>query len=325
MPPENEELDQTESAANDRAIEGMREKLKDEPKNESKTSAEKDDDGDVELELDDDDSEEQAESRAERRRNRYRQLQEEKRDLEERVARAERAALAATEMMRQRQEPREEPARRDLEAEYNSAWDEQQQLADFATEVQNQYAQKGQQLPEHIRNELIQRARGLEKKRIAIANELHTANQPQTRQVDPYVAVIKAEYADVYADNVALSHAQYVYRASLKKGAPDTPETFKAALAEARRVELQGGAPSRPAPSAAAKAKYTGSSAGGSAGASRSAAESGAKKVVTMTPEMRKMADHAFPHIADDRERYKHWAKTAGVNAMDAIAKSKRA
>jgi hypothetical protein len=333
--------DQNVEAANDRAIEEMRAKVRapeaEKPEKVERKPAPEDDEEDEELSLDDDEEEgddeaEPAEqlTRKERRRNRLREVQEKARAAEERAEAAERAYQAMLEAQEQQRtaEPvqHEHPAQRDYDAEYKAKWDEQQRVADYANMLNEKYERQGQRMPKEEYDQLLAYAQRLEQDRQRIQYErFHAEKQPQQRQqpapvVHPVVRAMHAEFPDVFTDPLAKEQVKINYKRALREGKPDNPDTLRAAVIEARHQHL-GVKPPAPKPTANAKAKFTGSGSGGQAGQRGADAP---KNVVMMTKEMKRMADAAYPHIEDNAKRWKTWAKTAGVKSMEDATKERR-
>jgi hypothetical protein len=122
------------------------------------------------------------------------------------------------------------------------------------------------------------------------------------------LTMIKAEFPDVVGHPQAAQYADAMFRAKRARGAPDTMETRRAALMDARKEFQLGPVTTSRQPSAATKARF--------AGPTRGAGGGGDERPTTirMTREHKRQADAMFPHIKDDGKRHAHWAKTVGAD-----------
>lgn len=137
--------------------------------------------------------------------------------------------------------------------------------------------------------------------------------QPQQPQVDPAVAALNAEYADVAQDPRASSYANGYYAREVAKiqmgeRAAVPPYQLRREAWQAGRGILEGRQPSatrRPAPTNERKAKYTGMSTNSQGG---NGAPAGVKNVF-ITPQEDLMAQERFKHLKTPAERRKAFVK----------------
>lgn len=270
------------------------------------------DDGDDDIEVDtsddDDDDDDEASarpSRAERRRDRGRNLVSEANlraeAAERRAAEAERIARdVASRIQAAPKQEEKDPADDELEKAY----------ADQKSMYREYEARKAARtLTEADINDFEKRGREIEQRKLtAVAKKLQASNRGPSP--DEVVARVRQqqlaeEHSDIISNPQHFTWVRGRMQQELAEGKPDTKATVDAVMDLARRkfgLTPRGG---RPAPSDAAKRRLGGMSRGGG-----SASEGGAK--ITMTKELRNLADAAYGHIKDDKERYRMWAKGPG-------------
>jgi hypothetical protein len=136
------------------------------------------------------------------------------------------------------------------------------------------------------------------------------APAPQATQAEAarqaQIARVRASHGDLLADQRSSQLFQAQWALALAEGKPDTEATMdEAADAVRRRVGL---APKsgRPAPTEATRRRLSAQP------QSSGAREEEEGRPLTLTREIRKMADAALPHIKDKKKRYEHYARTVG-------------
>lgn len=290
----------------DRVTKDIKDKVKaaeeqeDEPEEESEPAVEVDDDPDDEPV-----------TRREKRANRVKEFE----------SRAERAEREASELRAQQQQlmqqliaqqqPKEPPVdyERQLDEQYESTEMELIRLRGMYSQRAQQYQQAGQEMPEAELRQFIRQQQQLELKKHSIIGDAYirrngySAPDPRTQQAQMEVAALKAQHADVFANQAAALHVDYAFKRLRAEGKPDTLETAQAAVAEARRVILKQG-PTGGKPTQAQKAKYTGSASGAGGQAGREPVP-----VIKLSEQGKKMADAALGHIKDEKKRYETWGK----------------
>lgn len=314
-----------EEAALERDIERVKKASKEESEDPKpkKPESQDDDDDEVEFEDDGDDGDIPNEpTRKEKKRARYREQQ-------ERAERAERAyeqAMANQQALMQQiiasQQQSREPAQpnKSFEDRYR---DTEFELVDLRQEFSRrsmEYAQAQQNMPRDELARFIDRQREIEVRKQELLSERYIErNNLLPQQVDPRqqqaqmeLAVLRAQYADVTQNQQAALYTDYAYKRLRAEGKPDTIETARLAFEEARKTVLKK-TPSAPRPTEAQRSRYTGQPNGA---APARGGEEGGPKLIKMTKEMRRMADTAYPHIKDDKKRWKLWYESKEAAAM---------
>jgi hypothetical protein len=277
-----------------------------------------------EISIGEDDDERPSPSRQERRRARFN-------DVKERAERAEREAEEAKRRLNDlEQRASQYPDPRQLQAyllgnqrgnqpdpidaELKNVYQQQTQLAD----VWNARRSAGNLTPAE-QNEMIERARDLDEKRVDLLNR-RTLMRTGVGQVDPDAihkqvlhAQIRQRHGDVYANQRQLQYADGEYQRLRALGEPDSMDTLDRAMDAARKRFGQQAKYTRhrEPPSSSERARFTGTTSGG--GGNKPASE---RKTLKLTPELKQMADAALSHIKDERARYQQFANTVGKKML---------
>lgn len=297
------------------SVENYAERLTKETKDKVKAADEQPDEPEEEpepaVEVEDDDSDEERVTRRERRQARVKEFE----------SRAERAEREASELRAQQnqlmqqlialQQPKEQPVdyERQLDEQYESTEMELIRLRGVYSQRAQQYQQAGQEMPEAELRHFIRQQQQLELKKHSIIGDAYirrngyAAPDPRQQQAQMEVAALRAQHADVFANQAAALHVDYAFKRLRAEGKPDTLETAQAAVAEARRVILKQG-PAGGKPTQAQKSKYTGSASGAGGQAGREPVP-----VIKLSEQGKKMADAALGHIKDEKKRYETWGK----------------
>lgn len=321
------DTDDTEGvdSATERDIEKVKKAVREAEEPKPRREEAPDDDDDVEIDDETEDDEGGEPTRREKRQNRFREAQ-------ERAERAERAAEQLTaqqnqlmQQLIQMQQPRQAEAPvKSFDDSYEEAEMGLISLRQEYAQRQHYYAQAGQPMPDAELKSYIARNRDLEvRKQSVLSDEYVRRNNyqqpdPGRQQAAMELAVVRAQYADVCQSRVAGLHVDYAYKRMLTEGRPDSIHTVQAAFEEARRVVLKRENSTKPTKNQ--QAKYTGQSTG-AGGPARAEGSTGPQRIV-MTKDMRKMADQAFPHIQDDKKRWKTWYESK--SKVEASRKTQR-
>jgi hypothetical protein len=286
---------------------------------EATLSDDADDESGTEISVDDDDEEDPIDvapqdrgpSRREKRANRFREAKEEAERAQQARIDAERNAAAATErarllegalqhanQQRQQQVVQEDP-------EIDNALREQDNIA---AEFQARQLDRHRPITTDEHKEFIRRAR-INEGRLQEARTRKVLREsgirPQPNQIEQ---AIMARHSDVFANPSAANWAQARRNQKLAEGRPDTMDTLDESMEEARRQFKIG----RQREESELRDRLGGAPRGGAVQRS----ETG-RRTVKMTKTFKKMADAKFPHIKNDMERYKAWAKMYAVSDDD--------
>lgn len=310
-----------DDAATAREVDKLKQTARQEQEREEQENESEEDEfevgGDDRRDEDDDDDEiepEERPSRRERRAERGRSLVAAERERAERAEReaAEHRRLlheALNRMPQQQQQPRPDPEKERLENEAESLRQQQEGLTARYAQLQ-----RDKQLTPELDEKMRREAWALRDKIAAndIARFAPRQQQPQQQMTEQQViaAANRARLMQEHADVVGNPRAAAAFRAEWTKllhvrNEPDTWATLEKAMDLARRevgLPPKGG---RPAPTSGAKRKYSGVSRGGGGGAE-------GRTTVTMTKELKEMADAAYPHIKDAKKRYQHFVNRNG-------------
>lgn len=269
-----------------------------------------------ELALDDDEDEAPKPSRKEKKRERgqnlVRQAQEEA-AIARREAAELRGRMEAYERQQQEQRAREEKSSKDpLDDEVAAV---RREYAAYVTRFnaaqQKAIAEKRsltQQEQEAFDNEGWTLKDRMDEINVRRALKKHAPAAPSAddamRQAN--IARVRAAHADILQNPRGAQLFQARWALAIAEGKPDNEDTMNAA-ADAARAQL-GLSPKngRPAPTEATKRRL---SAHSQSSGSREEEEG---RPLTLTKEIRKMADMALPHIKDKKKRYEHYARTVG-------------
>jgi len=221
------------------------------------------------------------------------------------VARMEGALETSIRDTRARAKDADQQGNDPLQAELDDVLDQQEALAERVTAL-------GEKMTPEQEAKFRAKARQLDiRKQELIAERVNKRNAPRE---DPNTATrrgLEVAYADVYASPAARNYAKAEFlrlvnhpNEALRQ--PDGLATVKLALENTRKEFGM----SRAAPTERERARTSGVSRGGTGGGGRSS-------VVTMGNFEKSLADKAFPHIKNDKERYDKWAKTAGKKMLE--------
>jgi hypothetical protein len=269
-------------------------------------------------EQDDEDAPEEGEeriSRRERRRNRFRELQGQNEELKKRLGTLEELAqrlpdsnaIASQVQQNLQAQQQGDP----FEYELQRIRREQTELA----ELYHAKRSKGELTAEQDR-EYRSRAQDLEDRRVdVIAERKIRQRAPQQGLTEQQVVIanLRAQNPDVFGNQRTTTHAVAVYQQLVAQGFPQDMETANEAIERTREAfslpsRSGSGRRREPAPTPSQRERYAGSPAGG-AGAGRAEPRANTVKI---TPEVRIMADAAFPHIKDPVARLQKWVNGPG-------------
>lgn len=292
------------------------------------------DDGNIRVELSDDDDDDDGggqqdatrETRNERRRNRYREAQEAAESARAEAAELRRQyaetntklgqAMGYIDSMRQQPQQPAAPQADENDAALKKVYDEQERILSLVT-------LKGKNLTKAELDDYNRLARELDEqktelilaKRMRGQQAQQQGNAQQNIEQLAQQAALRMIHSDVYGHakaQAATAYADRIYMELAAEKQPQSqPEMFELLnqAMDAARVHILKTKPryaASQAPSAGQRAKYAGSSAGG--GVSRT-------ESLTMTKEMRQMADAMYPKLPT-AERYKKWAQGPGSKAL---------
>lgn len=137
---------------------------------------------------------------------------------------------------------------------------------------------------------------------------------PRVAQVEAFKANLMQRYPDVVRSPQALLYAEGEQRKAAARGQdPWSPTVIDAAMQAAERDILNKRPQQSRTPDPVLRDRLAAPPRGASGGGGR---EEGPRQV-TMTKEMRKMANAAFPHIKDEAKRYSTWYKAQAAQSDD--------
>lgn len=266
--------------------------------------------GDDDLEIDISGSRDEAfdldpdPDRASKKANRFKEVQRQAEEEREKRMQAE-ARAAALEAIQRTQagamprQPAEDPLQRDIDENYT-------RRQDLATRY-NERVTSGT-LTESDREAITKQARELEEKGQRLMYQKVAAEERASKDPrEENIRMLRLQYPDVGNDSSAWAWADGRARQLLARGREYNPELISEVMEETRR-EFRMGSHKNHAPRDEGTRRALAAPSRG--GGPRS--DSGPGKV-RMTPEMRRMADMAYPSIKDAKKRYTHWAKTSGA------------
>jgi hypothetical protein len=246
-------------------------------------------------------------SRQQKRQDRYRAMQEE-RDAAQREREEMKTRLSQMEQMlhQQRQPPPQQPQKPEtdpLDEKLQKTFAEQDMLyRDFN-------ARQGQMSPQEV-EAFNTRARALQREMMLTSAEIAMAKQGvkpvDEQQVRNQILreQLMREHGDVLGDPRKGDFCQGAWMQLRAKGRPDDWATI-AEAADMTRREFGMRTKNAKPPSESYKRKLTGTARG--AGPSE-----GGGQMVTMNAHQKAMADAAFKHIKNEKERYQRWAAGPG-------------
>lgn len=125
---------------------------------------------------------------------------------------------------------------------------------------------------------------------------------------------LNARHYDVMSDSRAQQWADGEYKKRLAMGESASVVLYDTVMDETRKQFRIGPYREGGIPDPDHQRRYTGSS------AARGGAGGGAPKPksIIMTGELKRIADHAYPHIKDEKKRHTKWATTAGPGYLRA-------
>lgn len=129
------------------------------------------------------------------------------------------------------------------------------------------------------------------------------------RQQDERVTVLNARYPDVMSHDKAAGWASSRYQQRVLEGAKEGWDLIDEVAGEARRQFKMTSSD----PTDGQRRAHTGAPRGRTAPRGNEAS-----KHVTMTPELKKLADATYPNIMDDKARWARWAKDIGPDFLKA-------
>jgi len=299
----------------------------------------------VEVALDSEESEEHDEgdgeeeeidkpSRKEKKRNRYRENIQ-AREAAEKALEAERAARAAEIAAKDAQVAQALAQARDaLEfAKQNTIkattqrvdpLDEEEAQADrerrlvYREYQQRQLDQKNPITPKEL-EEFETRAMAAEKKQSMVQFKRALREQPQPQQQvqgNPALEALRMQLAvqhpEIAASQEAQTYADGIYKTLIAQRKPADLNTLKDALDKTEQFFRYGKYKNADArtPDPTLRDKLQGPGRG-------AAAQGGeAPKSITMTKQLQQLADKAYSHIRDPKQRYEKWAKSVGAELI---------
>lgn len=296
-----------DSAANNRSIARMRERV-------NGAKAPIDDDDEDEDEEDDDEPEEagneiradeDGESRRDRRRRRgssYSRLQEENEALRRRQAEID-DALHQRRLQEARGGALPQSNRDPLEDQYDAILDEQERLIEEYNSISS-----SRKLSPEEEQKYKMRARDVKKRGEVVAAAIaqrRLAPSPEAQQEETYRRILSAEFQDVYGNKAQLEAAEGEYKKLCAKGAPKGLETARRALEQIRK---EFSPRRRQTPPVEVRERFAAESRGSAGGLIR---KEGGRTYVDMgdpgSPQ-RRMAHGLYPHLSE-AEAEKKWAR----------------
>jgi hypothetical protein len=302
------EDDDDMGAADDRALDSFKEKAGIEG------AADESAGDDLELEIGEPDEPDEPvrPSRDERRRNRYREEQEARIRAETEAAELRGRMAAIESMQRQQQATQAAPEKDELKAKLEDVYKRQDELND----AYRAKATTKTLTPEDERS-MRQRARELDEERLAIIAQRTARAQQPISAADVARAAraqqIAARHSDVLSNQQYAKYAEGLYQQKIAEGYADTEDTADMVADMTRqRFGLQSRTQqhrrTHEPPSQAQRSRYSGAPTGGGAGPAPK------RTSVTITPEIRKLARGAFPHM-DERKALQTWVNSPAGKA----------
>lgn len=234
-------------------------------------------------------------------------------ELREKHSGLERTVSELRQTMQQTRQDMTEARRDDndpLEAELNQVLDQQQELADLITS-------KGGKMSAEEEKRFSARARQLRiREQEIVAERVSKRNAPQRDPFEGVRTAVKGAYPEVFGNPKALARAKgHMLLMIADRGEPRNEAELHKLMRDACEEAKKDLGMSRPAPTDADRARTTGTPRGGTGGGSRDL-------TVHMGDFEKMLANKAFKHIKDDKQRYSQWAKTAGRKMLERKAKA---
>lgn len=273
---------------------------------------EKDDDDEAEAKPTE--TPEERESRRERRRERGR-LYKEAQELRERLERQEREfadhrSRTDREMQILRMEravaqapkrEEEDPVAKELDGVFA---EEDALLARWGALTPEQQAAN--------REEYVSKMRAIERKKGVAYAKAAIPKQQQAPQMDErtvHQTILRGKYPKVYGDQRALAYAHSIYNAKVARGAVDSMDLADEVM---RETMAEFGLGDPPDVSDAERRRHVSTPRGGRMGAAPK------PRTIVMTKEYKEMANAAYPHIKDEKQRHAKWAQEVGPEILEA-------
>ncbi|MDX2253284.1 MAG: hypothetical protein NW202_13445 [Nitrospira sp.] len=256
-------------------------------------------------------------SRDERRANRFRELQEERDALARQKLELEHAlSLSQRRQVHEEPQSKRNPDVERIDAELQDVFTQEEILlreirakADSMTpEQMERYRKQGREI-EIKKGTLINRRARAE-----------SAEEDRRQMADAAVqSQLYSKYKDVLDNQDARTYAEGLIRVKsvTERGRKTLDEITEDAMAETRRVVLRQARPTR---TPSERSRFD----GGPKAAGGSGPDTGPVTQVVMHKAFRRMANEAFPHIKDENERYKRWAKGPGARVMKEESRKSR-
>lgn len=298
----------SEESANDRMEEEFKRRL-------DNNDGEREDQRDPEpVELDDGgafsvDTEPQRATRQEKKQDRYKQATERADAAEERMRRLEVDIAAERAAARYQPQAPQQPVRDHVEDAIEANYRDRENItSEFNT------LHTAGTLTDEKRNSLISRQKAAERKgQELVWQQMDRRKQANRDPAEDTMNQLTGRYPDVTSNKQAFAWADGETRKRRALGETFDHDLVDSVMEETRKQfklgKYKNGVPNEQAYASPGK---------GGGGGGRSEGK------IKMTSGMRSLADASFPHIENDRERWRAWAKTAGKSLLAREAKEGR-
>lgn len=240
-------------------------------------------------------------------------IREEKRQLEERLARVEsdnHATRTALEQARQPQQPQDP-----FQAERTQLYKEEDELVDSWNRATSLYAAQKQEMPSTEQAEWRNRRRALEEKKADLVTRQALQRAQANGPSQATEAILRSEFGDVYANKNAHAYAIGEFAKLRAMGHPDSIDVARKALATARRDMKTSRGSASDADEQADRRRHAGAPKGSSGGTKSE------RRSVAWNSDLQRLADSMYKDEPDPKKRAQMWVNENGKEYLEATRK----